>query len=68
LAAALAAVDPDELGRRLDLGSLDEATIYPGAWGRNGLGVESVLATYRDMRALVLRLAERGLGLLLYIN
>jgi hypothetical protein len=68
LAEALVAVDPDELGRRLDLVTLDEATIYPGAWRRNGLGVESVLSTYREMRALVLRLAERGQGLLLYIN
>jgi hypothetical protein len=68
LAEAVAAVDPDELARRLDAHDLDAESIYPGAWRRNGLGVDSVTANYRQMRALILRLADAGEGLLLYIN
>lgn len=68
LAEAIASIDPDELGRRLDATDLDAESIYPGAWRRNGLGVDSVATSYREMRALILRLAETGQGLLLYIN
>jgi hypothetical protein len=68
LAGALAAVDPDELGRRLDVRALEAASIYPGGWRRNGQDVSAITDSYRDMRALVLRLSEAGLGLLLYIN
>jgi hypothetical protein len=68
LAAALAAVDPDELGRRLDARALEEAAIYPGGWLGNGQDVNAVSDNYRDMRALVLRSAAAGQGLVLYIN
>ncbi|HYW89278.1 MAG TPA: YfbM family protein [Chloroflexota bacterium] len=68
LATALAAVDPETLGGRLDAGELDHESIYPGAWGRNGLGTDAVTANYRAMRAMILRLADSGQGLLLYIN
>jgi hypothetical protein len=68
LAQALVNIDADELSQRLDLAVLDGESIYPGGWRRNGLNAESVADTYRDMRALILRLAEAGQGLLLYIN
>ncbi len=68
LATALVAVDPESLSQRLDLSQLDAESIYPGAWRRNGLGADSVTANYRAMRALILRLADAGQGLLLYIN
>jgi hypothetical protein len=68
LAQALVNIDADELSKRLDLAALDGESIYPGGWRRNGLNADSVAATYRDMRALILRLAEAGQGLLLYIN
>ena len=68
LAAALARVDPDALGHRLDVAMLETESIYPGAWRRNGLGTDTVTASYRAMRALILRLADAGQGLVLYIN
>jgi len=68
LATALAAIEPDEVARRIDLGKFDQEAIYPGNWRRNGIGVDYVLANYRDMRDLIGRLAERGDGLVLYIN
>src|SRR6185503_15695527 len=36
LAAAISAIDADELGGRLDAGSLEANSIYPGGWGTNG--------------------------------
>ncbi|MDQ3809408.1 MAG: YfbM family protein [Chloroflexota bacterium] len=66
LALALASIEPGQL--RLDAAALDAAAIYPGEWSSNGQAVQSVAERYRDMRALVLRAAEAGLGLLLYIN
>ncbi|HEY3062576.1 MAG TPA: YfbM family protein [Chloroflexota bacterium] len=68
LADSLAAVDAEQLGRRLEPSTLDAHAIYPGDWGRNGHDVGTVAETYRDMRALILRLSEAGLGLVLYIN
>ena len=68
LARAIADIDADQLGGRLDAGALDANSIYPGGWGRNGHSVSTVAEAYRDMRALILRLSEGGLGLVLYIN
>jgi len=68
LASAMAGIDPDELSHRLEASTLDENSIYPGNWGRNGHDVGTVAETYRDMRALILRLSEAGLGLVLYVN
>ena len=68
LAAALVAVDPEQLGSRLDLTALDSEAIYPGGWRRNGLNATTVAESYRAMRSLILRLAEAGQGMLLYIN
>jgi hypothetical protein len=68
LAAAIADIDADDLTQRLDASALEANSIYPGGWGRNGQSVGAVAETYRDMRALILRLSEGGLGLVLYIN
>ena len=68
LAGALASIEPDDVARRIDLGTFDKEVIYPGNWQRNGIGVDYVLTNYRDMRDLICRLAARGDGLVLYIN
>lgn len=68
LATALAALPPEDVAARIDLRLLDEEVIYPGNWQRNGLDIEYVTSSYRDMRNLVARLAEQGLGMVLYIN
>ncbi|HET6318673.1 MAG TPA: YfbM family protein [Chloroflexota bacterium] len=68
LATALVAVNPQELGRRIDLNLLDAESIYPGGWRRNGLGSGAVTIRYEAMRAMILRLADSGQGMLLYIN
>ena len=68
VAAALRPIEPDELGRRIDVQQLDEAAIYPGRWQRDGMDVDQVVSHYRDMRELIARLADQGLGLVLYIN
>ena len=68
IAAALAPIEPEEVARRIDLGKFDQEVIYPGNWLRNGIGVDYVITNYRDMRDLIGRLAERGQGLILYIN
>ena len=52
----------------MDLKKFDEEVIYPGNWQRNGIGVDYVVTNYRDMRTLIGRLAERGQGMVLYIN
>jgi hypothetical protein len=68
IAAALAPIEPDEVARRVDLRKFDQEVIYPGNWQRNGFGVDYVLTSYREMRNLIERAAERGEGLVLYIN
>jgi hypothetical protein len=68
LATALASVKPEDLAARIDLHKLDEEVIYPGNWQRNGLDVDYVVGSYRAMRDLIVRLADQGLGMVLYIN
>jgi hypothetical protein len=68
LAAALILIDPAERGRHVDLQRLDQESIYPGRWGRNGYDAEYVVATYRQLREFVTRAAQQGNGLILYIN
>jgi hypothetical protein len=68
LAAALAAIQPEDVARRVDLKRFDDEAIYPGNWQRNGYDVDYVVTNYREMRDLVGRAAERGHGLILYIN
>src|SRR5712692_2876493 len=68
LAAALAALEPEDVAARVDLRKLDEEVIYPGNWQRNGIGVDYVVGSYREMRDLIVRLADQGLGMVLYIN
>src|SRR6266705_602803 len=68
LARALAGLAPEDVANRVDLKKLDEAVIYPGNWQRNGIDVEYVVSSYRQMRELIVRLADQGLGMVLYIN
>src|ERR1700694_2486116 len=68
IAAALAAVMPEDVASRIDLKKLDEEVIYPGNWQSNGFGADYVVDNYRQMRDLIVRLADQGLGMVLYIN
>jgi hypothetical protein len=68
IADALASIEPDDVAARVDQKKFDEEVIYPGNWQRNGIGVDYVVTNYRDMRALIGRLAEQGQGMVLYIN
>jgi hypothetical protein len=68
IAQRLAEISPDNVAERVSLHELDEHQIYPGNWERDGLSVEYVVANYREMRNLFTRLAERGDGLVLYVN
>jgi hypothetical protein len=68
LATALAPLEPEHLAARVDLRKLDEEVIYPGNWQRDGMDVDYVVGSYREMRDLIVRLADQGLGLVLYIN
>jgi Domain of unknown function (DUF1877) len=68
LAAALAPLEPEHVAERVDVRTLDEQSIYPGNWQRNGYGVDYVVSNYRDMRELIARTANDGRGLILYIN
>ena len=68
LASALAAIEPDEVARRVDVKQMDAQAIYPGNWQRNGYDVDYVVAHYRELRNLVQRAAADGRGLVLYVN
>jgi hypothetical protein len=68
LAEALRSIEPEDLATRVDGRVLDEAAIYPGGWQRNGAAVDYVMSNYRAMRELIVRLADDGLGLILYVN
>jgi hypothetical protein len=68
LAAALVPIGPDEVARRIDLRTFDQQLIYPGNWQRDGVGADTVITNYRQMRDLIRRAAESNLGLVLYIN
>src|SRR5216683_5609350 len=52
LATALAPVEPEHVAARVDLRKLDEELIYPGNWQRNGMDVDYVVGSYREMRNL----------------
>ena len=68
LASALILIDPEEVARRVDLKRFDEEGIYPGNWQQNGYDARYVESNYRDLRDFVMRAAQHGNGLLLYIN
>ena len=68
IATALTPIEPDDVARRVDVRKLDDELIYPGNWQRDGIGVEYVVANYREMRDLIERAAAQGQGLVLYIN
>jgi hypothetical protein len=68
LASALIMIDPDEVGRRVDLAQFQAEGIYPGDWLRDGNDAEFVVSNYRQLREFVMRAAQDGNGLILYIN
>jgi len=68
IAGRLAEISPDDIAARVDLRELDEHQIYPGNWQRDGLSVDYVVTNYREMRNFIARLADRGDGLVLYVN
>ena len=68
LASALILVDPDEVASRVDPQRFDEEGIYPGNWRSNGFDATFVIDHYRHLRDFVLRTAQQGNGLVLYIN
>ena len=68
IASALMPIEPEDVAKRVDLERFDAEAIYPGNWQRNGYSADYVVANYRDMRDLMARAAERGQGLILYIN
>lgn len=68
IADALARIDPADVARKVDVKRFDQEAIYPGNWQRNGDGVEHVVSNYRQMRELIVRTADEGRGLILYIN
>jgi hypothetical protein len=68
IARALEPLAPDDIGGRVNLEELDREAIYPGNWQRDGLGRDSIVSSYRAMRDLFMRMADRGSGLVLYIN
>jgi uncharacterized protein DUF1877 len=68
LASALILIDPDEVGRRIDLERFQAEGIYPGDWLRDGTDPEFVVANYRHLREFIMRAAQDGKGLILYIN
>ncbi len=68
LASALILIEPDEVARRVDPRRFDEEEIYPGNWGDNGYDANFVQANYRELRDFVLRAAQQGQGLIVYIN
>jgi Domain of unknown function (DUF1877) len=68
LADALRSIGPDDVAGRVDLKRFDDEAIYPGNWQRNGYSVDYVVEHYVDMRDLISRAAQKGQGLILYIN
>jgi hypothetical protein len=68
ISTALAAIEPDEVARRVDVRQLDQEVIYPGNWQRDGIGGDYVVDNYRAMRQLIQSAATKGQGLVLYIN
>lgn len=68
IAGALTKIEPADVATRIDLRKLDEEMIYPGNWQRDGIGADYVVSSYRHMRELIVRLADQGLGMVLYIN
>jgi Domain of unknown function (DUF1877) len=58
---------PDEFAQRVNPRQLDAERIYPGGWQRNG-SIKDIADKYRQLRELIVRTADSGLGLVLYIN
>lgn len=70
VAAALEALPPEELADRYDPEEMSRLEIYPEIWTRDpDEDWQSYLIdNYTELRNFVLRAAERGYGLLVYLN
>jgi hypothetical protein len=66
IAAALAAVDRDELSARFDPSALDAANVYPGHWHEAG-NRDWLLEALDDLAAFYKSVAEHSNAILLYI-
>jgi hypothetical protein len=67
IAAALDRLNAGDFEGRLDAQQLAAERIYPGGWQRNG-SAKLVAEKYSELRQLIVRTADAGLGLVLYIN
>lgn len=68
---ALTAIPPEEFQRRINLGVLAEAGIYPDVWDRadeRDSNIEYLASNYATLRSYVETLARDALGMLVYIN
>ena len=67
----LAAIPPEEFQRRIDLGALAKAGIYPDVWDREhemDINIEYLASNYATLRNYVETLARDAQGMLVYIN
>jgi hypothetical protein len=71
IAAALEEAPPDEFRERFDPDRMMEVGVYPEIWDRDPQEDDSLgylIEYYTDLRDFVRRTAERGDGLLVYLN
>jgi hypothetical protein len=68
VASALILIDPEQVAERVDVQRFTAEEIYPGEWGHNGYDAQFVVTNYRRLREFVMRAAQDGNGLILYIN
>jgi hypothetical protein len=60
VATALAAIDPGDLGARVDPAAMMDADLYPVIWDEDGIFDDSLLPAFDDLRAFYLAAAEAG--------
>jgi hypothetical protein len=71
IAAALDLLPPEELTRRFDPEEMTRLKIYPEIWSRDPAEDNSqgyLVEYYTELRDFISRTAERGHGLLIYLN
>ena len=71
IAQALNDVPPESLRERFDPKSMMEEGVYPEIWDRDATEDDTVgylIENYADLRSFIRRTAERGDGMLVYLN
>jgi Domain of unknown function (DUF1877) len=69
IAEELKSLSPEQLAERFDPKKMMELAIYPEVWDRDPADeLAYVLAYYNDLRDFVTRTAERGQGLVVWLN